>query len=194
MSIIIFVWGVVMMVSSTAWAGEYTTAEKGTKPQSYLLSFTDGQGLYEWQVTNDGVMGGLSVGKTQLEEQNFIFYGHVSTENNGGFTSVYRPVATMSAEFESVKIAVKGDGKSYQLRMRNKVMGYNLVYKISFDTKADVMQTLTFKLADFRASFRGRIISDAPVLKAQTISHVGFLITTQQNSQFSLSASEIEFY
>ena len=189
-----FVWGMVMMVSSTVLAGENTTAEESTKPQSHVLSFMDGQGLDEWQVTNDGVMGGLSVGKTQLEEQNFKFYGHVSTENNGGFTSVYRPVANMPAEFEWVKIAVKGDGKSYQLRMRSQVMGYNLVYKINFDTKADILQTLTFKLADFRASIRGRIISDAPVLKAHTISHVGFLITTKQNSQFSLSAAEIEFY
>jgi len=180
MSIRIFVWGV-MILSTTVLSAESVKALENVK-------------LDDWKVINDGVMGGLSAGKTQLENQVFIFSGNISTENNGGFTSVYRPIAKLSEKFESVKIRVKGDGKLYQFRMRSQIMGYETTYKINFPTTENTMQTLSFNLADFQASFRGRVISDAPVLRAETISYVGFLITTKQSGDFSISSSGIEFY
>ena len=44
-----------------------------------------------WQVINDDVMGGLSLGSTTLLDTSFMFSGDISIENNGGFSSVYRP-------------------------------------------------------------------------------------------------------
>ncbi|MFT4937402.1 MAG: NADH dehydrogenase [ubiquinone] 1 alpha subcomplex assembly factor 1 [Paraglaciecola sp.] len=183
-----------MMLGTTVISAESCKASENPKPDTFLLSFTKEQHIDDWKVTNDGVMGGLSVGKIQLENQAFIFSGSISTENNGGFTSVYRPIEKLPEEFESVRIRVKGDGKLYQLRMRSQVMDSDITYKINFATKDSNMQTLNFNLADFQASFRGRVISGAPILKAETISHVGFLITTKQAGHFSLSSSAIEFY
>jgi hypothetical protein len=186
--------GVYMMLSTTEPSAESITTSESAKTGSFSLSFAQGQHLDDWKVINDGVMGGLSKGKTQIKNQAFVFYGRVSTENNGGFTSVYRPIAKLSEEIKSVRIRVKGDGKLYQLRMRSQTMGYDITYKTDFTTSENTMQTLSFGLLDFQASYRGRVISDAPVLKAETISHVGFLITTKQTGEFSLSSSAIEFY
>lgn len=105
-----------------------------------------------------------------------------------------RPIEQLSQEFKSVRIRVKGDGKLYQLRMRTQTMGYDITYKINFATSENSMQTLNFNLSDFQASFRARVMSDAVVLKAEIISPVGFLITTKQAGDFSLSSSAIEFY
>jgi hypothetical protein len=182
------------MASSTGYPAPGLNVPENQAKQSYVLSFTELQHLDQWQVINDGVMGGLSKGKTKVLEQAFNFYGRVSTENNGGFTSVYLPLATLQKAFEYVKITVKGDGRPYQLRIRSRAMAYNTVYKYSFATEKDRMQSLSFKLADFQASFRGRIITDAPVLTAQSISHVGFLISSKQTGDFTLSISAIEFY
>jgi NADH dehydrogenase [ubiquinone] 1 alpha subcomplex assembly factor 1 len=182
------------MASSTGYSAPGLKAPQEQVKPSYVLSFNELLDLENWQVTNDGVMGGLSEGKTQVLEQALNFYGRVSTQNNGGFTSVYLPLATLPKSFEYLKITVQGDGRPYQLRLRSRAMAYNIVYQHSFATEEGKVQSLSFKLADFAASFRGRIITDAPVLTAQSISHVGFLISSKQNTQFSLSTSEIEFY
>ena len=41
-----------------------------------------------WQVVNDGVMGGLSEGEAQLTDDSVVFKGNVSLDNNGGFSSL----------------------------------------------------------------------------------------------------------
>jgi NADH dehydrogenase [ubiquinone] 1 alpha subcomplex assembly factor 1 len=147
-----------------------------------------------WQVINDDVMGGLSLGSTTLLDTSFMFSGDISIENNGGFSSVYRPVSTLSTQFDSINLRVLGDGNLYQIRIRSQVDGYNLAYKLNFYTKKNVEQHLTFRLSDFQASFRGRLISGAPELKAENVTHVGFLITNKQPISFALIVNDIVFY
>ena len=46
-------------------------------------------GKFDWTVTNDGIMGGLSKGKLEFTERNTMkFSGSLSLKNNGGFTTV----------------------------------------------------------------------------------------------------------
>jgi hypothetical protein len=194
----LFMIGVYFMLSTNLLFVE-AKANGNTRVDYSNLPFSYGQNLAqtnpkEWQVINDGVMGGLSKGEIRLENHGLKFNGSISTQNNGGFTSVYQSVPEMPQQVSSVKINVKGDGKLYQLRLRSRVMGYDLAYKINVPTKIDTLQVFEFSLADFQASFRGRIITDAPILKAETISHVGFLVTAKQVSTFALSISGIEFY
>jgi Complex I intermediate-associated protein 30 (CIA30) len=148
----------------------------------------------DWQVVNDSVMGGLSVGDTEVHEDSFVFSGDISIENNGGFSSVYRPVSELSNSLDSISVRVVGDGKLYQLRIRCQVDGYNLAYKLGFYTERNIEQSLTFPLSDFEASFRGRLITGAPQLQAKNITHVGFLITDKQPVNFSLKVTDISFY
>ncbi|WP_426369581.1 CIA30 family protein [Pseudocolwellia sp. HL-MZ7] len=147
----------------------------------------------DWLITNDSVMGGLSKGHTFVEDNTVTFSGFLSTENSGGFSSVFKKLSGLSESIKSVTIAIKGDEKPYQLRVRTQVMGYELAYKINFDTSIDTVTNHTFKLSDFEASFRGLIISNAPLLKASTITHVGFLLSAKQPSHFSLNIYSIEF-
>ena len=147
----------------------------------------------DWKIINDGVMGGLSLGNTRLLDTSFIFSGEISIENNGGFSSVYRPVSDFSAQFDSISLRVVGDGNLYQIRIRSQLDGYNLAYKLDFYTKKNIEQHLTFRLSDFQASFRGRLISGAPELKAENVTHVGFLITNKQPTSFTLTVNDIAF-
>ena len=57
-----------------------------TKPK-IIYSFDEHVQPNGWIIVNDGVMGGLSKGEMDMnEEGNGVFRGRVSLENNGGFS------------------------------------------------------------------------------------------------------------
>jgi len=145
-----------------------------------------------WQIINDGVMGGLSQGKVLAKSDNLHFFGRISTQNNGGFSSAYFPY-TSESFFDDVRIKVKGDGKTYQIRLIKNVNGYRVAYKASFLTIKDKIQTHIVNLSDFEASFRGRVITSAPPIYSNEIEQVGFLVTHKSNDDFSLNVYQVEF-
>ena len=157
------------------------------------MNLNQEKNLDDWQVTNDSVMGGLSLGYTQLTKETFIFSGNISTDNNGGFTSVFKRVPTLSENIKSITLRIMGDGNLYQLRVKSQVMGYDVAYKSELVTQPNTIATHKVYLVDFTASFRGRIIDNAPILKATTISHLGFLMAAKKKQNFSLSIYAIEF-
>ena len=146
-----------------------------------------------WKVNNDSVMGGLSSGIAEVKNKQIIFSGIISTENNGGFSSVFKKLPALSKAVETIKICFTGDGNRYQLRIRSFVMGYELVYKVAFLTSKRCSVTYRFYLSDFKACFRGRDLDHAPILEAANISHVGFLINSKESKRFSLTVHAIDF-
>jgi len=162
---------------------------KAQTHQTIDLDYLNNQ---SWQVINDGVMGGLSRGKVSAESDNLHFFGQISTANNGGFSSAYFPYSTQSF-YDAVRIKAKGDGKTYQIRLIKNINGYRVAYKTSFSTQKDKVQIHTMKLSDFKASFRGRIITSAPPIYSNEIAQVGFLVTHKTNADFSLNVYQVEF-
>ncbi|GIC77023.1 CIA30 family protein [Moritella sp. F3] len=146
-----------------------------------------------WRVTNDGVMGGLSEGCMLFDHDHGVFSGHISLENNGGFSSVFRPVKGVPKKLHSIQIDVEGDGKCYQLRAVVFDNGYCLAYKQDFETIVGQRQVFTFPLTDFKASFRGRLISNAPILASSDVREVGLLVNNHEAGEFALSVFRIEF-
>lgn len=143
-------------------------------------------------------MGGLSKAKVKIVNKSLIFMGDLSTKNNGGFTSVFKKAPVLSNHINTVQVHYFGDGNSYQLRFRTLVSGYQLSYQKVFSTEANKVAVDTFKLSDFCAVFRGRILYNAPVLEAVNISHVGFLTSSAltqngSNQQFKLIVYDIDF-
>lgn len=147
----------------------------------------------DWKVTNDSVMGGLSIGNAIVLENTVNFSGKLSTANSGGFTSIFKNIPPLAESNSLITIVIKGDGKAYQLRVKTVVMGYELAYKTHFQTQTHMTETHTFLLSDFVASHRGRVINNAPILKANTISHVGFLLSAKVTCDFSLIIYSIDF-
>ena len=163
------------------------------KESALMINFTEQQSLDSWRITNDGVMGGKSQGQISLQANKAIFSGDISLENNGGFSSVFRPIESLAKALETVTIDIEGDGLTYQLRMMVNLDGYRMAYKQSFDTVAGQQTQLSFTLADFQASFRGRDIPNAPVLESENIREVGFLVTSKVAGAFSLVIASVSF-
>ncbi len=140
-----------------------------------------------WQIVNDGVMGGLSSSSIQIKSEQGLFSGNVSLENNGGFASVRALLdRTNLKKVSKLLIRVKGDGKTYQFRVRTNKRFDGTAYQTFFKTEKDKWTNHVFSAEDFQATFRGMKVPQAPELKLEGIEQIGFLIAGKQQGSFSL--------
>ena len=89
----------------------------------------------DWQIVDDGVMGGLSKGKFSIDSNgNGIFKELFIIKNNGGFSSIRHQFKAITVKKNSkVLFRLKGDGKEYQFRIKDKNNNY-FSYISSFKT------------------------------------------------------------
>ncbi|MDN3652251.1 CIA30 family protein [Thalassotalea ponticola] len=145
-----------------------------------------------WRVVNDGVMGGLSQSSIAVNGDHMQFSGRVSLDNNGGFASVRTPLRPTSAS-DIVQLRIRGDGNTYQFRLRMSASYDGPAYVAKFMTQANSWQTVTLRAEDFNLQFRGRPISNGPQLSFARVEQVGFLIADKQQGDFSLDIAAIDF-
>lgn len=148
----------------------------------------------KWSVKNDSAMGEHSNAEICFDSQQGIFKGNISLENKGGFSAVYRPMKPLFKDINKVVIDITGDGQTYQLRLVGKVNEYRLAYKHSFETSAGKRQRIIFSLEEFVASFQGKTIVNAQILKPENILETGFLLSNNSAGPFSLSVFSISFF
>ncbi|OQQ02359.1 CIA30 family protein [Vibrio splendidus] len=158
-----------------------------------MIDFTQPNEHKNWKVTNDDVMGGISKGELIYVDNMSRFRGELSLENNGGFSSVKRSIESPAHKIDSAELVFIGDGRTYQLRLTTSKDGNRVQYKHDFDTIKGQQFSKEFHLNDFQAVFRGRLLSDAPELKAQDIKQIGFLIADKQPSFFELDLIQLHF-
>ena len=158
-----------------------------------LFNFSKGESIKNWRIVNDDVMGGISTSSFKLSKAGHgIFQGDVSTENNGGFASVRYIMDEINIkESTTIKIKVKGDGKNYQFRIKNKTSDY-FSYITTFSTNGE-WQVTELKLKDFYASFRGRKL-EIPNFDKSEIGQVAILIANGKDEAFKLEIDKIEVY
>lgn len=146
-----------------------------------------------WRSLNDGVMGGISQGNIRFYNDKAVFSGSVSTDYNGGFSSVVRTSVSVPTNTSSVTLHIMGDGKAYQFRFIRYIRGYRVAYKQTFSTIQNQRQAITLSLSDFTASYRGRIVEDAPELMPEDIEQISLLAGFKQATDFELTMYKIEF-
>ena len=122
-----------------------------------------------------------------------MFEGTVSLERNGGFASVRSsPGERGLAGAKACLIELRGDNKQFKLSLLTDDGFDSLNYQAGFVPKGTGWQTLQLPLADFRASFRGREVPDAPPLDpAARIRQVGLMIAARQAGPFALDIRRI---
>lgn len=155
-----------------------------------LFDFNENTELTNWYVVDDVVMGGRSSGRLYVDENGHgVFKGSVSLENNGGFSSIrYVMPAIDLSLYRKVKIRLKGDGNTYQFRVKNKRYD-RYSYITYFDTDGD-WENITIELSNLYPSFRGRKLS-LPNFEGNQISEVAILIGNKKPQDFKLVIDEI---
>jgi monofunctional biosynthetic peptidoglycan transglycosylase len=145
-----------------------------------------------WRSVNDGVMGGLSAGGMTQTGEGLKFSGLLCLENNGGFSSVRRPVSEDLAKATGVRIEVRGDGREYQFRIRQDAGFDGVSWSAKFPT-GDTWQQIDIAWDQFSPVFRGRQVPQAGPVIASEIRQIGFLLADKTAGGFELEIRSIEF-
>jgi hypothetical protein len=142
-------------------------------------------------VVNDGVMGGLSKGNFSVNDKGDGFFtGHVSLENNGGFSSVrYNFESKSVSNYKKITLRLKGDGKQYQIRVKTRISDY-YSYIAYIKTNGE-WQTLEILFSNMIPSFRGNIL-DLPNYPGEYMEQFAILIGNKKNEDFKLYLDKIE--
>mgnify|MGYP000306641478 CR=1 FL=1 len=158
-----------------------------------VFDFSRPESTEQWRSVNDVVMGGVSTSRiVHVPDGHAVFSGTLSLENNGGFASVRcLPQEFDLAEYDGIRLRVRGDGRTYRLRLRMDSGFDGVAYQASFPTEEDTWTTVELPFTSFRPSFRGRAVPNAPALDPGAIRQVGLMIADGEEGPFRLDISAI---
>lgn len=164
-----------------------------TAMSKVLFDFTDPSAANAWRAIDDRVMGGISRSTLRHDAAGHaVFEGNVSLERNGGFASVRSsPGEHGLPGAGTCLIELRGDNRQFKLSLLTDDGFDSLNYQARFAPAGADWQTLHLPLADFRASFRGREVSNAPALDPARIRRVGLMIAARQAGPFALHIRRI---
>ena len=177
--------GMLFVATSSLWAAEGETV---------LFDFENADADEQWRSVNDNVMGGISQGTFRITDQGTMeFFGSLSLENRGGFASVRcRPTELNLSEFETVAIRVRGDGRKYYCNLYVPSRRTAFSHRAAFQTKADQWQEIRIPLKDFRATWFGRTLPDAPPVDLSKVNSMGFILADKKVGPFKLEIDWIK--
>jgi len=157
----------------------------------------DGKDGMEWQVVNDGVMGGLSEGKlTQSATGTMIFSGMLSLENNGGFSTFRSGDLKLDLSGDlGLLLRVKGDGRTYQARLATDALfrGMEVSFAADFATQKGEWMEVKVPFASFKGSFRGLDLPKEKLEPAK-VRRVSILLGDKKQGPFELEIDSIQTY
>ena len=156
-----------------------------------LVDFADPDAAATWGAVDDRVMGGVSRSALRAADGHATFGGTVSSENRGGFASVRAELGRAPpADVEHAWIEVRGASATYYLNLRTDGAFDGVSYRVDF-RPTPAWSRLELPLTDFRATFRGRDVPDAPPLAIERTRQVGLMIADGQLGPFALDVRGI---
>ena len=150
-----------------------------------------------WQYVSDRVMGGVSDGQVNLEQDGEMFYarltGNVSTANNGGFIQLRSRVSFANSEREGknlkgVRLNVRGNGEKYYIHIRtDESYSPSDYYAITFKTNSE------WQMIDLPFNKFERRWSKETALDPKKIRSFG-IVAYGRDHVSDISVSTLEFY
>ncbi len=165
------------------------------EPASKTLDdFKANRAVGSWMSVNDGVMGGLSKGGSDVsKEHKLVFKGEISLKNNGGFSSIRTSGKTMDlSAYDGIEIKVKGDGRMYYLTTRSSGRRM-LAYWSPIQPPKGVWTVIRVPFDLFYASYFGKKIP-ALKLNSKKVTSVGFMLYDKKAGPFGIEVSSIRAY
>jgi NADH dehydrogenase [ubiquinone] 1 alpha subcomplex assembly factor 1 len=174
-----------------------TAAAPATSPPSPAMPLSlftfDTADEPEWQVVNDGVMGGRSSGFVQVADGALRFSGTLVTQG-GGFTSVRAPVVLDLRGQLGLELRVRGNGRPFEVELNDGTRGYgrNVSRRGGFAT-TDEWTVVRVPFATLRSSIFGNAVNAPPIDLGQ-IRSVGLYILDGRDGAFWLEVDYIRAY
>ena len=166
--------------------------------QQSVAEFTPGEtGQLDWRIVDDGVMGGLSQGKRELGEDGLLrFFGTLSLENNGGFSSLRTGEVKLDlGGAEGIVLRVKGDGRTYQLRFSTdaEYRGREMSFQAGFPTTKGEWIEVKVPFNRFSGTWRGMDLPDK-LFDPAKIRRIGLQLADKKTGPFELQVDWIRTY
>ena len=161
-----------------------------------LFDFRDPHELRRWVTVHDTVMGGRSDGRLDASPAGHaVFQGHLSLRNNGGFASVRtRPRELGLAGRTGLVLRVRGDGRTYQLRLRQDDQFDGVAWRFQFPTTAGAWSVITVPFEACEPVWRGRRVAGAGPVDPARVRQVGFMLADKQEGDFQLEVARVGVY
>jgi hypothetical protein len=156
-----------------------------------IFDFNATSNTTNWRIVDDVVMGGRSNGDFKVNNSGYgEFSGMVSLENNGGFSMVQHTFETKKVDaFTKVAIRLKGDGKTYQFRVKTNNNDRHSYTKL-FDTNGE-WETIEIPFNQLEPRFRGRKLP-LENYSGNQMQMIAFLIGNKKAESFKLEIERIE--
>lgn len=162
-----------------------------------LFDFGEGKNFGRWSIINDGVMGGLSQSKANLEGDAVLFSGNVSLKNNGGFVSLRSAMGNYDlSAYQYCEIRFKSNtNRSFELLIEKDTQFYLPKFRAKFASKTKDWEILTIPLKDLEVSRMGNSLQQGIDPKALTgVQRIGFILADKQEGSFQLWIDYLKFY
>ena len=146
-----------------------------------------------WIGVNDTVMGGRSTSRMiRTPAGNLVFEGTLSLEGGGGFASVRCTTHPHLAGYRALAIQVRGDGRSYEIRLRTTTDRDGIAYRVLFSTSPGEWRSLEIPFTLFEPVFRGRPVPEAGPLDPAAVVQIGFLLADRKPGPFHLEVNRLD--
>ncbi|MEM9824291.1 MAG: CIA30 family protein [Bacteroidota bacterium] len=149
----------------------------------------------DWEIINDGVMGGLSKGEFEFTDHTLKFYGSVSLDNYGGFTSIKSPFKTFDLGLaQKVKIRYKTSNQSIAINLENSKEFYKPYYKLNLEDTNDEWKSVEIEINQFKGYSLGQEVS-TKISKEflKSVQRIGFITSQKKEGKFNIEVDYLKF-
>ena len=164
-------------------------------PQLEFNFEAEGNAPKTWTIQNDDVMGGVSEGNVQWQEDGFRWFGHTRLENNGGFSSIRSPWKSFDlTEFKEVRIRCKGTGGPFRIVFDTQRAWYLPNAQTNFDVSeewSDVV--IPLKKFVWEEPRRGTIGKVNPATELSEVIRFGLMKYDGTAQPFELEVASVSF-
>ncbi len=159
-----------------------------------LFDFKQPEAVKAWVAVNDGVMGGVSDGRFSITKQGTMeFFGTLSLEHNGGFTSVRsRSTKLALREGDVLLLRLRGDGRQYLLNLYVPTVQMAYSYWAEVPTRAGEWTEVRIPLKACYATSFGRRVERAGPVNAARVNGIGFMLYDKKPGPFKLEVDWVK--
>jgi transforming growth factor-beta-induced protein len=187
----------IMHLAATLSLGSFAIACPASQNQTITTFDDSDSSQLGWRITDDGVMGGRSRGQFEITDDGImVFQGKLSLENNGGFSSVRSSNISLDlSDSRGLAVRVKGDGRTYQLRLSTQARYRSREVSFSADLKTREGEWIDLRVpfSEFKAGFRGRSLNDV-AFDPSSIRRIGILLGDKRPGSFRLEVDSMSAY
>ena len=153
----------------------------------------------DWFAVNDTVMGGVSQGEVTYTQDFLSFEGVVSTDSNGGFTSVRSPSEERNLEdFDRVLVRMRSEGQPFSLNLADSLFWFEGQFRFDIETTGTDWEIVEIPFEEFEYyAFNGGYPTGTGEMMGagdrETIFHIEMMSELFQDGSFLLEIDWLAF-